>query len=238
MKKLFFSLMALAAVSFGCVSCTGSDDDEITKEVKLETPKYADFASVYQGEGLRLELCEGGSYIAAIDTRATQKIFIGAYTVSSDGELTMSGALAGTINTKTGVGAVMVANVNYPVAQVSTTPKADEQTMKLCRTWNITGCYRNKVKVNMAEYAQYFGEYGAPKQLVVSASKSFAVVCEKDNYFGSWDWKEKGKTITVLDVPFFTGAIPFNFGKYITCEAVVNVDGKNENFKLYLEEVK
>ncbi len=249
MKKVFFSLMALAAVSLGFVACD-ADDAIMGKLIELVAPKYSNQAGVYESEdGFTIELTESGNYIytgasnseAAAVRGAGVQIYTGTFTVTADDEIILEGDIKGNVKN----GKVEITEVGGDAAKISLHKKDNvtmddsEEAMKLCRTWNVEEKAEvdgKRVTISDAAYAKYFGSYGYPKQLIISRAGTFCVVCANTTYAGTWKLNGKGKMI-VEGTPLEKG-IPYNIGEKVTIDFAMVDGGTKHVVKATLNEVK
>lgn len=240
MKKLFFSLMAVVAVCIGLASCNG-EDVIIPKLIELFKPAHADKAGVYETEGCTLELTESGNYVVVDEgTRAAGNVYTGVFTVSSDGSVILTGSVQGSVDLEKGKADINVGGANVSLKKKDTKKDESEEAMKLCRTWNIEPkavVDGDPVTISAPNYEKYFGNYGYPKQFIISAVGTFCVICDKQTYAGTWHLTKKGQ-LKVDNVPFADTAIPYNIGEDVTLEfAVAESNGKKHTIKAYLNEV-
>lgn len=257
MKKLFFSLMAMAAICAGFVSCDA--DDVIGSAIeKFVKPQFADKAGVYEDGDNTLELTESGNYIATIgqdsNAPATRggsdvKVYTGTYTINMDGLIELSGELTGTVDVEKGKAEIKTPEgVSVDLKQKQNTKKYEdlgEDEKVLCRTWNIDEkavVDGKKVTISDVAYEKYFGSYGYPKQVIISAAGAFCVKCDKKTFAGKWKLGAKGGLL-VEGTPF-KEEIPYVIGEQVTIdftvteEAASSTKAATHTVKAHLTEVK
>lgn len=252
MKKLFFSLMALVAVCVGLVSCDAAEDLIIKKLVE---PACSKLAGLYEnGDGSTLELTESGNYIytadeaepasSAMRTRAelgNHKIVLtGKFTVEAGDVVVLSGDVKGKVDTKNGNAEIKVGENELKLqAKKNTSKIATEDLVQYCRTWVIESQAKvdgKKVTISDKAYAEYFGSFGYPKKIIISALGTFCVECANDTYVGKWKTTAKKNTIYVEEGTFM-GEIPFEISDFVkvTINATDN-NGKAHTIEAILDE--
>jgi len=222
MKKLFFSLIAAVAVCCGLASCDAAEE-LIMK--KFAEPALSKLAGNYESEdGSSLELTGSGNYIysgadttaAAASTRAVadnKVVLTGTFTVeSSTGNVILSGDVTGSVDVKNGSASIKVGNKEVDLkANKNKVQVTNEENNKFCRTWNVRKDARvdgKKVTISADEYADYFGSYGYPKSIIISAYGTFCVVCDKSTYLGTWKAGKDNNSLYVEEGTF-KGDVPF-----------------------------
>lgn len=248
--------MAAAAVCVGYVSCDA--DDVIGSAIeKFIAPKFADNAGVYESGDTTLELTESGNYIATImaggqEAAATRgsaaaKVYTGTYTVKMNGIIELlTGELKGSVDVKNGKASVETPEgIKIDLQQKQNVKKyenlADDEKV-LCRTWELLPKAEvdgDKVTISDPAYEKYFGSYGCPTQVIISAAGTFCVKCEKKTFAGKWKMGTKKGHLMVEGTPF-KEEIPFLIGEVVTIEFTVTEEtsGKNHTIKAVLKEVK
>lgn len=252
MKKFFFSMMALAAICTGFVSCDA--DDVIGSAIeKFVTPKFADAAGVYESGNTTLVLTESGDYVATVGqdpnapaTRgANVDVYTGTYTINFDGLVELSGELTGTVDTKKGTASIQTPEgATIDLEQNKDAKKYEdlgEDEKVLCRTWALQPkavVDGEKVTISDPAYEKYFGNYGYPKEVIISAAGTFCVKCDKRTFAGKWKLGAKGGML-VEGTPF-KEEIPYVIGEVVTIEFSVTEEasGKSHTIKAVLNEVK